>query len=771
MSDTIRQLNRWERNVTAEPPPKAQPVAARIPLTANWSLWPVAALRSAGMPFTHLDSFASGDTGAEDEMALRRRSADACRAVILQDRFAAAVQWQNPALVQNWLGTYRAALLSSASPAEVPLSRRDQRETLIATLAQRYCAKNETIGFFGPVAWARFTDAGDTRVTGGWGLRRRAARLEWHAVAAIAAAIAADSELSPSLPLRRHPLASIRDGVIHGIRRSQISATSTQCQIFDALASPRSERDLRVMLDAPDFDAALASLEADRVILRDLAIPVGDHPDRWLLDRLEALPESAARKRALTGLAALRCAVDRVADAADDPAALAVAASRLDSVLGELAEPAEGGRRRYGRTAVYEDCRLDLDVRIGPSLTEALARPLGLLLDSARWLVSEIAREVVAELRVAHTALASRGRSVCLADLTLAGAAVLSGAQGTAVHRVVEDFTARWAEILQLADLDCQLRTEQAASLVAALFPATGPVPWQAARQHSPDLMLRRRRDAPPQWVLGELDLALNTLENRPFTTQADNLGELLEMSRQDYPCGRIVPIWPATSAEVTSRTYPPLALDLPGHYDYWSYALDEGHPAGVASWPGSMLLVVADAGGLGVEPPDAAWRRPVTEFLGEFLTALAVNRFRLRAPAPHHRRLVFDDVIVERENWWVPAAELQAACANGADYRCGALAQALLALGCPRHLFGSLAGRKPVFVDLQAPLLLRGFARMLRNEPGDALVRLTEMVPEPGALWLRDRRGAPFTSEFRMVVATPPLPGSDAVALPCGPP
>jgi Lantibiotic dehydratase, N terminus len=741
----------------------------RIPLAADWSCWPVAVLRSAGMPFSFLAGFAPDAPETADEATLRGISAGACRAILRQDRFAAAVQWQNPDLVRNWLGAYREALLSSESPADVPLSRRDQRETLIAALAQRYCAKNETIGFFGPVAWARLADRGETQVQGGWGLRRRAVFLEWHAVAAVAAALAADPGLSPWLPLRRHPLCSARDGVIYGPRRIEVRATQTEYLIFAALASPRCEQDLRGGLDAPDFDGALASLLASRVILRDLAIPVGDRPERWLMDWLEGLPESAARDRALAQLSGLGAIVGQVAAVAGDPVALGAATAGLDAALGELAGGAGGnGRRRYGRTAVYEDCRLDVDVRIGQELIQALRGPLSLLLDSARWLVTEAAREVVADLRGTHAALAARGRTVNLADLTLAAAAVLSGASGTAIHRVTEDFSSRWAEVLEFADPDGRLCTERAAGLVAALFPAKDPFPWQSARQFSPDLMLRRRPDGPPQWVLGELHLGLNTLENRPFTTQADDLAELLELSRQDYPLGRIVPIWPASSAEVTSRTYPPLALDLPDHYDYWSYALDEGHPAGAASWPGSMLLVTADGGGLWVAPPDASWRRPVTEFLGEFLTALVVNQFRLRPPAPHHGRLTFDDVIVERASWSIPAGELQAASADGADYRCRGLAQALRTAGCPRHLFGSLAGqRKPVYIDIHAPLLLRGFAKLLRNEPAQSAVRLVEMVPEPDALWLRDRNGDPVTSELRMVVSAPPGPDAAGVALP----
>ena len=56
------------------------------------------------------------------------------------------------------------------------------------------------------------------------------------------------------------------------------------------------------------------------------------------------------------------------------------------------------------------------------------------------------------------------------------------------------------------------------------------------------------------------------------------------------------------------------------------------------------MLLVIADGDHLGVEPPDAAWQRPLTEFLGEFLSALVVKpvqapAVRIARPATDLRR------------------------------------------------------------------------------------------------------------------------------------
>lgn len=752
-----------------------QPAPVRPSLGDGWSIWPVAALRIAGMPFSWL-AWLAADVQAED--AARARSAAAGRSLARQGRFAEAVQWQNPGLVANWFGAYRQAVLTAGDHDDrpVPLARRDQRETLLATLAQRYCAKNETIGFFGPVAWARFDeDAASTVVCGSGGLRSRTAYLEWHAVSAIAAAAAQDEELRMVLPLRRHPLVSICAGRITGPRGRYDPRASLATQIVTALAVPATEDCLREKVGGAEFEAALGSLVADGIVLRDLPVPVGDRPEEFLTRRLETLDDVPARKAWLARMAEVRAALGAVGAAAGDADALASAMTGLDLVLGRVTGAGRYGQDEragcYGRSAAYEDCRADLDVTIGADLLRALSAPLALLLRSARWLVTEAGHEVLAALRPVHERLARAGQPVTLNTLVLAGADVLSGAPETAVHHVVADFRARWAEVLGLADGDGRLDSAAAHPLVTALFPDEGAPPWQAARQHSPDVMVRVRRDGTLQWVLGELHLALNTLENRPFRSQSDDdADELLRGSRADFPLGRIVPVWPGSAPEVTSRTYPPLALDLPDAYDYWSYAKDEGHWAGRESWPGSLLHVLAEGKALHVTPADGSWRRPLGEFLGEFLTALVASRFEIREPAPHAPRLMIDDVVVERETWRVPASELLAAAAR-TDYRHSQLATALADLGCPRYVFASLPGqRKPVLVDRQAPLLLRAFVRLLRasamDEPA-AQVKLVEMLPEPETLWLRDADGEPITSELRVVVAEPAGHAAAGITLP----
>src|SRR6516225_517687 len=75
------------------------------------------------------------------------------RAVALDPRFQTAVTWQNRAAMRNAVGK-----IADGAPA--PGSRQRKREEVVASYWQRYCAKNDTIGFFGPLAWGRATDDG-----------------------------------------------------------------------------------------------------------------------------------------------------------------------------------------------------------------------------------------------------------------------------------------------------------------------------------------------------------------------------------------------------------------------------------------------------------------------------------------------------------------------------------------------------------------------------------------------------------------------------------
>ena len=112
-----------------------------VALAGDWALWRDFMIRSAGFPVSGLEVF-----GASDESArLAGIAADSA--------FADAVSWQNRS-------AYRTAVAKIAGRAPEPGSKRRKRNELVAAYWQRYCSKNDTIGFFGPLAWGAIGDDG-----------------------------------------------------------------------------------------------------------------------------------------------------------------------------------------------------------------------------------------------------------------------------------------------------------------------------------------------------------------------------------------------------------------------------------------------------------------------------------------------------------------------------------------------------------------------------------------------------------------------------------
>jgi Lantibiotic dehydratase, N terminus len=112
-----------------------------IGLAGDWSLWRDFAVRSAGFPVDGLEVF-----GGEGESA-------GLAEVAVDPAFAEAVIWQNRS-------AYRTAVAKIAGAGAGSGSKRRQREGVVAGYWQRYCAKNDTVGFFGPLAWGEVCDHG-----------------------------------------------------------------------------------------------------------------------------------------------------------------------------------------------------------------------------------------------------------------------------------------------------------------------------------------------------------------------------------------------------------------------------------------------------------------------------------------------------------------------------------------------------------------------------------------------------------------------------------
>jgi hypothetical protein len=200
-----------------------------VPLSQNWALWRDFAIRSAGFPVSGLAVFGSGDEAA------------ALKAVARNPRFREALAWQN----RSVLGML--ADLDHTSPG-----RRRRSEDMVASYWQRYCSKNDTIGFFGPLAWGSIATSGPALACTACGApEEREVHLETWCLEALAEGI------DPALvvPLGVHPERELRDQV------ERLADSGVRERGLAALDRLLAARDVAAAARGADLPAALAGID------------------------------------------------------------------------------------------------------------------------------------------------------------------------------------------------------------------------------------------------------------------------------------------------------------------------------------------------------------------------------------------------------------------------------------------------------------------------------------------------------------------------------
>jgi len=246
----------------------------------KWALWREVGLRAPGFPVNGLQAFGAPDEGARLRELARDR------------RFLEAVTWQNRPALHNAV-----AKVGIADGRDDSATRR--RLDVVASYWQRYCAKNETIGFFGPMGWATVIDGDDAIVQrpGPQLLADRQVRFEVWAIQALADALAEDSEVRRWLAPRRRPDRAPSD------LGPDDAAVYTAC-------------DGRTPAWQVGHPAVLTSLVERELVQWDLPVPLGPHPERHLRATLGRIGDEEVRTRAIAHLDDLEGARSVVAAAA-----------------------------------------------------------------------------------------------------------------------------------------------------------------------------------------------------------------------------------------------------------------------------------------------------------------------------------------------------------------------------------------------------------------------------------------------------------------------
>jgi hypothetical protein len=757
------------------------------PLGGGWAVWRWVALRSAGLPLQRALDLASPECAAAADRCLDApddrvargtfdrafadavaHTARALRSVAGDPWFREAVTWQN----LHALRTGVDVLL--ARPAGDRPTKHRQKEALVTSYLQRYAAKNDTVGFFGPVGWATLTDDGPLlrAEPGPRPIATADVFLEGWCVDALAAALARDHDLRPWFVPRPLPFLHVADGWLHVPLAPPVPLEPTEAAVLEACDGERTARQLAADLVAravpglgseADVLRVLATLAARRHVAWTLEVGTDDiRPERCLRRRLAAIDDDQVRDRAVAALDTLENGRAAVAAAAGNPDELATAIDRLQATFTGLTgadATRRAGQVYAGRSLVYQDCRRDVTVGLGPELAAALGPPLSILLTSARWFTHEAATLYRAALVAIHRDVARRTGmpAVPLADLWPYVQPLLLEDHSQPSRELARRLQARWAALLPLPEGQRRVRFAAAdlAGPAAAAFAAPGPG-WPMARYHTPDLMVaaaspEAARNGEFELVLGEVHPGLNALRQAFFVAQHPAPAELRAATARDLPGPRVALVATRERGGATPRMADALVLPR----DLCLMIADDccGVPREQALPVGS--LVVEPVGEtLLARTRDGRTQLDVMELLAELVMFRLVNRFDILPPARHAPRVSIDRLVVRREQWRFAAEELAFARTAGEPERFLDVHRWKRAHDLPRHVFVKTPTEtKPFFADLDSLASVDVLARAVRRASDeDEPVVVTEMLPGPDAVWLADADGRRYTSELRMV-------------------
>ncbi|OLB77877.1 MAG: hypothetical protein AUI14_14865 [Actinobacteria bacterium 13_2_20CM_2_71_6] len=771
--------------------PEARP-AHLVPLgQTGWSLWREGGLRSAGFPAEGLlsvcdrdlaravDEAGGWEPGNADlrtayETAVSRLSA-AVAQVAGDPLFREAVAWQNPVLIGSCLDK-----LVRGEPRNV---RGRLHESTVVRYLQRYLLKNDTIGFFGPVGWAKLSSdfAGLHVAPGDCLLADRTTHFEMWAIDEFARALARRPELSDWLIPRPALAVTVTGRILRRPLRPAVELTAGEIALFGLSDGRRTVREVvsqevpsqpRTAQDVAETRtgglSSLARLAQLGAVHIGLEGPVDSWPERALRRKLEAIDDESARGLALASLDALAAARDAVG--ATRNAEDFVQENEKLAQIFQKATGAEATRRPgeayAGRTLVYLDTRRDVEVVVGRAVLDELAAPLGLLLDSARWLVARAAEGYRDLLLALYDKESARSGSpdVPLGHLITLAAPDLTATGHTLprpVRAAVLEFQGRWRRVLSWPE-GVRRHSVDSAAITEAVAREFGgaTAPWRAAIHHSPDVMIAAAdADAVVRGdfllVLGELHLAVNSLDNRFFVQHHDEPQRLLAAAEVDFGRQRIYAALPKNSPFVSSRVWPPVAL-LSAQYTYWSWSgeLCSVEPPGPVI-AGAGLMVRRRDGMLCVTSTETGVEYDVLEVVGEILSTAVINSFRPFAAAPHNPRVTVDRLVVSRESWTFEAADTAWAFVKDEAARYASARAWRARYGMPERVFAVLpVERKPIAVDFGSLALVNMLAKEVRRTAEDGALTFTvsEMLPDLGEMWLPDHAGRRYASEFRLV-------------------
>jgi hypothetical protein len=655
-------------------------------------------------------------------------------------------------------------------------SKDRQHEELIANYLQRYCMKNDTVGFFGPVGWARLEgDQRDMVVRPGQSLVVNSSIFfENWCIEALASDMAADASLQPWIVPRLLPFFHVEDGKLYGPSGRPSALAPSHAVLLKKCQGVLTAREIvgEMMAETGITTEAevwrlLGVFASREVIAWKFEIPICIDPEHRLRGLLERIEDESLRRQHLQTLDRLEERRKAVAVAVGDAESLDQALVGLDETFRQLTgkRPTKSAGAMYAaRTLIYQDCRRDVSVQLGTQILSSLGVPLSLLLLSARWFSYRVAAVYREAFHSIYEDLCQKYGKKKIDLLQFWGRAepLIFDPETRLLNEVLAEFQRRWEEVLQIgsAEEPLQFDSEDLRPKVESVFfaPHAG---WKLAQYHSPDVMIAassveaiRRGDY--RLVLGEIHITNNTIRYSFTLAQHPEPEQLLRAVQTDLPEPHVLPLAPRHWPRVTNRT----TIAVVSAQDFYL----EISPDNMANAPRSQALPIASLvltespTGLVVQTRDGRLSFDVIEFMSEILSGVSIDMMKIARPRPHQPRITIDRLVVSRESWSFLASTLPFMQYEDESQRYLEVRRWMLEHKLPRFVFVRVPVEiKPFYVDFSSPvyveILVKMIRRMLASKHAAKTITVSEMLPAPGQLWLPDSEGNAYSSEFRMVV------------------
>ena len=334
--------------------------------------------------------------------AIFNRQTEKLREFARDPTFQEAVIWQNRQAFETAVQSI--ARENGPSPRN---QRQRNHEELIANYAQRYCVKNDTIGFFGPVAWGRI-ESGSRMLELSYGpslTKRRQTYFENWAIDKIAASFSLLKGMDWWIAPRLVPDAFIEKGMLQRPGFLPVALSELEQAILSRCDGKTLPQEILLAIqDDPRFEhcsqqdlrGVLKAKADEGVLVWRFLVPVEVNSEIALRQQLLRVGDAELRTTALNLLDKIEAARREVDGAAGDPIQLNRAMRNVELVFEEITN-APGNRNpgtTYGgRTVLYEDCQRDVAIQITPDLLSPIVPALSLLLKSLRWFMQSTALE------------------------------------------------------------------------------------------------------------------------------------------------------------------------------------------------------------------------------------------------------------------------------------------------------------------------------------------------------------------------------------------